>query len=206
MLTTTAIVVLSDGDSDSDVAIVGSRPKTARVSTSPVFVRASRTTEVYSLIDTDTDSDSEDLDSVLVSASLRERRHGVSSTSVQQHHSASASTVQRALSTKTVSTETSRRSSIVANSRSILSVLDNNDWDKPPSPAVVTDSPEPHKKRRRTAVMSTVGTHAAQAEAREKEAAREERERQKLQEKHDRQRARDEAKVNETLARAPLTL
>lgn len=150
---------------------------------------------MYTLVDTD--SDGEDLDSVLASAPLRRYQH--TSVAVTQQHSTSTSTLRtehRTFSTTTTTTTTtSRRSGTVPSSRSILSVLDENDWDKQPAPAVSAEPPEPRKKRRKTGSTSGEDGVTAQIKALERAAEKEERERRKLQEKQDRQLARDEAKV-----------
>lgn len=190
-LTVTDIVVLSDGDSDSDVAILGSRPKASRVSTSPVFVRASRSAEVFTLVDTDTDSDSEDLDTILAAASVK--RGEVSSTGVRRSTSVSTEIPERRFQSRSTTT-TSRMSRAVSTSRSILSVLEG-DWDNQPAAAERTESTQPRKKRRKADPTNSEDKEAANVKAREREVAKAERERQKQQDKLERQRVREEARV-----------
>lgn len=196
LLTNADIVVLSDNDSDSDVAIVGScTTRAARLSTSPVFIRASRTADVYTLVDTDTDSDSEDIDSILARPSAR-RHHKSPSSPVKQSNALGIAQTGtgHGNGTSSTSASSSRRRSVESETRSILSVLESG-WDNNISNAATAVSPKPQQKRRKTcATIDEEGT--AQSKAREREAAREERSRQKSQERQERQRARDELKAS----------
>lgn len=160
---------------------------------------------MYTLVDSDTDSDGADLDSILASASLP-KRHDSSTTAIRQHGASIVRAERLTFSETATTAEMSRRTLTVSTSRSILSVLEENNWDEQTLPTTsAAESPEPRKKRRRTATTSDAGRAASEAKDRERAQAKAERERRKLQEKNDRQRARDEAKVTHALARTSLT-
>lgn len=149
------VVVLSDGDSDNDVSFIGASSKALRTSTSPVFLRASRSAEVYSLVDIDGESDDDDLYSVLAGTSITTRCERNASTTIL-HDSTTTSTLLHThthCSSTTGSSATSRRHQSVSASRSILSVLEG-DWGNEPALVASTaaaDPTRPHKRRRKIA-------------------------------------------------------